>query len=505
MAIAKKVSFNKVEEFERLKMGRLTGEDAAEAYIARMLVNLSSGKTRTNLYRAGPKPWGGLSRGTQTTHFSALCKYISKIEDENEDERVAWLESKNLPGLDRRKLNESDASQAAFWMGATASLNRDTSKRAALHYIISFSPEDTRRLHEPVLKDAADKSLKSIGANEHQALIACHIDRNHRHLHIVLNRIHPVTGKPLNSFQDLIKLERAMRQLEKQYSLKPVQGRHFDLAGHPLPPQAPRPCRRPSRTTALGLMRKQLGNENPFLKARNWDELHQLSKERGVELTHTGSRLALGVRAMNIQVPADDLFKNDGNLNKLEKIFGESYSSWDTNIKETQHALNLGLTLAAFRALDEERRTKEKNAARKRMMKKKHKKETALRLIAERPIRIALSPDLFPESSVLYGPATSERQVIEVVKVLQTEDVKDWLKRTEQFIEQLVKSIEVNPKPFEVSILDDKDALSQMKTGLKVVQAYAVKIGILPKASKKQQSEIELHSISKRSEKHEMG
>ncbi len=77
--------------------------------------------------------------------------------------------------------------------------------------------------------------------------------------------------------------------------------------------------------------------------------------------------------------------------------------------------------------------------------------------------------------------------------------------RTEQFIEQLAKSIEDSPKPYEVSILDDKDALSQMKAGIKVVQAYAVKIGILPKASKKQQSEIELHSISKRSEKHEMG
>lgn len=481
MPIVKRVRFDREKEFEHLKMGRLTGEDSAEAQIARTLFHFSSGGARINFYRAGVKPWGGLSRGMQTAHFSALCRYISKPEELGETARVSWIESRNLPGLAGKPLSEDDAGQAAFWMGSTAALNRDTPKRAAIHYIVSFSPKDKHRLHDVLIKDVADKCLETLGAQEHQALIACHIDRDHTHLHIVLNRIHPVTEKPVNSFRDMVKLERLMRKIENQYHLEPVQGRHFDLNGNPLPPNAPRPHRRQKRSRALGDMHSKLNKENPFQNARNWNELLQMGRDKGVDIIHTGARMELRMKGSAHSIPASDLFKKDAQLDTLEKKFGESYATWQRNQNEARRAVELGLTLSALHALDEERRLKEKATARKRMLKQRREHEKSLRRITERPIRIANNPDLYPECSEIYGPAIHNIQAREVLKILRPDEVRNWLKRTETAIETLEKFIDEKSKDREAWVQDENDALSQMECGISTVQKEAEGMGLIPK------------------------
>ncbi len=505
MPIVKKVSYDKEKEFQHLKMGRLTGEDSAEAKVARTLFQFSSGGARRNSYRAGPKPWRGPSRGMQTAHFSALCRYISKLEELGETERVAWLESRNLPGLDRKSLKEDDANQVAFWMGATAALNRDISKRAAIHYIVSFSPEDTRRLYDILIKDVADRCLNVLDANEHQALIACHTDRRHTHVHIVLNRIHPVTEKPVNSFRDMVKLERLMREVENQYHLEPVQGRHFDLNGTPLPPGAPRPRRRPTRAGELKILRRKFGDQNPFQKAGNWGELFQMGRDKGVDIVNTSARMELRVKESTLSVPASDLFKKDARLDTLERKLGESHATWQQNQNEARRAKELGITLDALRSLDEERRLKEKSAARKRMLKQQREHETALRRITERPIRIANNPDLFPESSEIYGPAIGNLQAREVLKILRPDESRDWLKRTETAIEHLEKLINEKSKDRSSRVLDDKDALSQMENGLSIIRRDAEHMGLIPKAMITSKSEFHRHALSQRPEKHEIG
>jgi len=401
---------------------------------------------------------GEYIQGMQTKHFSALCRYVAKPEEKDEDERVAWLESRNLPGLDGHDLDEADAIKAAFWMGATAALNRNTSKRAAIHYVINFSPKDTPRLHNLMLKDIANRCLDVINTREHQALIACHIDRDHTHLHITLNRIHPVTEKPVNSFQDMVELERLMREVENQYHLEPVQGRHFDLDGNPLSPNAPRPRRRPTRAGELKRLREQLGDKNPFQKSRNWDELFQMGRDKGVGIVNAGTRLELRTRENSTSISAGDLFKDDAHLDSLERKFGESYQAWDINRIEAVRAIKLGITLNALRALDEERRIKKKAAARRRMLRQQREHETILRKITKRPIRIANNPDLFPECTDIYGPAINDSQAREVLNVLQSDEAKEWLKRTKFAIEQLGKSIEDKSKDRNAWVQDDKDA-----------------------------------------------
>lgn len=71
-------------------------------------------------------------------------------------------------------------------------------KAPVMHYTLSWAPDD--RPSKQQMMDAALQSLKQLGLGEHQAAIAAHNDKDHLHVHIVVNTVHPETGRtaPLN-------------------------------------------------------------------------------------------------------------------------------------------------------------------------------------------------------------------------------------------------------------------------------------------------------------------
>lgn len=61
-----------------------------------------------------------------------------------------------------------------------------------LHYTLSWEPSDNPS--RETMEAAALSSLKVIGLSEHEALIVAHHDKDHLHVHIVANTVHPQTG-----------------------------------------------------------------------------------------------------------------------------------------------------------------------------------------------------------------------------------------------------------------------------------------------------------------------
>lgn len=61
---------------------------------------------------------------------------------------------------------------------------------------LSWHP-DEKPTHDHMI-EAADKYLKHMGWQEHQALIIGHDDTAHPHVHIVVNRVHPETGRVMD-------------------------------------------------------------------------------------------------------------------------------------------------------------------------------------------------------------------------------------------------------------------------------------------------------------------
>lgn len=66
-------------------------------------------------------------------------------------------------------------------------------EKPVLAYSLSWHPE--QKPDADHMRETALASLKVLGLEDHEAVIIAHSDTPHRHVHVVANRVHPVTGK----------------------------------------------------------------------------------------------------------------------------------------------------------------------------------------------------------------------------------------------------------------------------------------------------------------------
>ncbi|SEO07654.1 Relaxase/Mobilisation nuclease domain-containing protein [Paracoccus alcaliphilus] len=102
--------------------------------------------------------------------------------------------------------------QDASWqMTVTAGL-APRIRQPAYHIILSWP--DTESPTDQDMLNAARMVLAELGAEEHQYILAVHRDRRNGHVHILINRVHPITGAGLSTSHDFARLELACRRIE---------------------------------------------------------------------------------------------------------------------------------------------------------------------------------------------------------------------------------------------------------------------------------------------------
>jgi len=157
---------------------------------------------------------GKRTRG-RSSSFAASIRYISHDTRAETSERVGVFELINLGG---------DLSSCAGEMQATADAARMLQKRHRLEmgmrpsasgskfekpvYALSLSwhPDD---VPSPAhMLETARDVLKTLGFEQHQAVIVQHTEKRHAHVHIVVNLIHPETGRMAKLHYDERKLDR---------------------------------------------------------------------------------------------------------------------------------------------------------------------------------------------------------------------------------------------------------------------------------------------------------
>jgi hypothetical protein len=119
-------------------------------------------------------------------------------------ERVAFAVTRNLANadphaaLDEMWRTAEDAShlKARSGVAQTGRKNDTPVKTVSLAWAPGQSPA-----REEMCR-AADSFMKAMGWAEHQALIVAHSDTRHPHLHLIINRVHPDTGRALNDWQE---------------------------------------------------------------------------------------------------------------------------------------------------------------------------------------------------------------------------------------------------------------------------------------------------------------
>jgi hypothetical protein len=88
---------------------------------------------------------------------------------------------------------ETYRNQDALKRNAGVSARGRKNTAPVLHYTLAWHSDDAPTPEQ--MKAAAISSLKALGLQEHEALIAGHTDKQHPHVHIVVNTVHPYTGR----------------------------------------------------------------------------------------------------------------------------------------------------------------------------------------------------------------------------------------------------------------------------------------------------------------------
>jgi hypothetical protein len=158
---------------------------------------------------------------------------------------------------------QADELKAAAGIAATGR----KSAKSVYAYSLSWHPDEAATLDRAEMMKAAESSLIALGAEGYQAVIVAHQDEPQPHVHVIVNRVHPDTGKlfvPSNDFRTLDRWALAYRERRgeaEKYCPKRAENRDRALAAKspekaqeprkPAPAPEPPQQRPPSRGAVL--------------------------------------------------------------------------------------------------------------------------------------------------------------------------------------------------------------------------------------------------------------
>ena len=268
----------------------------------------------------------------QPAAFKSSALYLAGRTKGLSTDRVAWMEARNL--------ETSDPLAASAIMEATAAQNLRC-KKPVYHFVLSFDPKDARRgkLPPEVLREIASEAIERMGLTEHQMLIYAHKDTKHPHMHFLINRVHPSTGRAFDRHNDGRRLTELCREIARERELNVPRDKErirelekvddFDLIESLDTPtegeywQAKREEREAQIAMGKGevkaLREKVQGH---FYNAENWHDLTARLGAQGVFLQRKGQGLVLakGERFAKLSQMGKGV-----RLTELEDRFGERF------------------------------------------------------------------------------------------------------------------------------------------------------------------------------------
>jgi len=150
--------------------------------------------------------------------FKGLANYLTHDPKAQTSERVPWTHSLNCAFDDPLSVvhemytttMQADLlkQEAGFRTGG------DPVDQPVKHLTLSWHP-DQKPTRQHMIEET-QSLLKKLGWEEHQALIVCHTDKPHSHVHVMINAIHPETGLKLNDSLEKTK----MQEWAEAYELK---------------------------------------------------------------------------------------------------------------------------------------------------------------------------------------------------------------------------------------------------------------------------------------------
>jgi len=160
-----------------------------------------------------------VTTGGRSFHGSYL--YYMHDKDSDSRDRVAWTHTENMltrdPDLAWKVMAYTAKSQDRLKEASGQVATGRKCEKPVMAYSLSWHPEqDPDKDH--MLQTALD-SLKVLGLSEHECMIVAHRDTPHRHVHVIVNRIHPITGLVASNSHSYRKLSSFALEYAREHGL----------------------------------------------------------------------------------------------------------------------------------------------------------------------------------------------------------------------------------------------------------------------------------------------
>lgn len=205
----------------------------------------------------------------------------ARYEKNNITPRDEWTITRNLEGV--------DPDYAHIVMAATAKQSRRV-KVPCGHMILSWAANDYPGNEQMVQQ--TDQAMRDLGLSQHQAIYVAHDDTDHRHVHVVFNRVHPETFKAASDSNERHKLRQSLMRQEQEYGL--TQTPEKSRGRHQRPLFSEIEIAKREDRIALARMSKQRCDKLKeelaycFKSAMGWSSFHGMLKRRGYDLKQAG-------------------------------------------------------------------------------------------------------------------------------------------------------------------------------------------------------------------------
>jgi len=221
--------------------------------------------------------------GLDPRSWARTADYMLCSKTNNRGEKVG--------GVRVTHCHTDDPAAATSLIEATQAANTRSKTDKTYHLVFSFPPGEEPPLE--VLHKIEDELVRSIGYAEHQRVSAVHIDCDHLHVHVAINKVHPKGFQNIEPYFDKKKLMEACERLELEYGL--TRTNHGLTGQEPKSKMKERQAQAEAHSgmeTLAGYVTREIA---PKLKeAKTWQEAHAILSEHGLEIKQRGAGLVIG-------------------------------------------------------------------------------------------------------------------------------------------------------------------------------------------------------------------
>jgi len=204
-------------------------------------------------------------------------------------------------------------------IAATQARNTRSQADKTCHLMVSFPTGENPTPAQ--LEDIEDELCHAMGLGDHQRLSVVHLDTGHVHVHLAINKVHPLSHNNVERLRDHFQLAAACERLEERHRL--ARDNH------------PQRFAEHQRAPGVGVMAAH-GTHTPFHDwalthkaalsealhtAAGWSGLHRALARKGLEIKPRGAGLVLAAKGASAHIKASALGR-EFSAAKLTARFG---------------------------------------------------------------------------------------------------------------------------------------------------------------------------------------